>query len=515
MNNFIKSTLAALIILKFTFGYAQLPPTVDKVVQLSTFEVNLHPEKFVAAYNKAYRDETNEIYKRQESNPYYRLTEKEGSHLENDLYTRLTSPELKPEKMYHFEIPLEIVGVDFAERISPKIKESLIFIKNGKSFVRWILNPGSRRNNDFSYEADVSGPNREILEKKGMHYGLKIQRYLESKGLDSTVYSRYIGYRTASRSFLIRDSKTGAAFITKTSTTQAPGKWSIAKYLTSEEAHDTRIYADYLNEKNKENPFQNFTIMDEPGSLSLKTDRHWETEPISAEESLFYKSDRELVDDAILIRDIDPILAKNGKIYIPLFSVFASYGKMIANKNGEENVEKYWTEHGLKVAAKGLAELAIKTGLQHDSPHSQNFLIEVDENYKPTGRLVIRDLSDFYIDKNILYAVTSKASKIIDSLYDKSNVHDYTTAHFTPFRGNSYPDWMTGYVKAKLWNILFLETYNQEILKLTGAQPGAMIKEVKLNDKNDEYFQYTFSEEILRKLKNSALKHISCERLFE
>ncbi|HRP08704.1 MAG TPA: 3'-5' exonuclease, partial [Gemmatimonadales bacterium] len=54
----------------------------------------------------------------------------------------------------------------------------------------------------------------------------------------------------------------------------------------------------------------------------------------------------------------------------------------------------FWNEHYNKPLARAIAEFAAITGMSYDSPHSQNFLVELDAGNRPTGRIVLRDFGD-------------------------------------------------------------------------------------------------------------------------
>jgi hypothetical protein len=90
-------------------------------------------------------------------------------------------------RLPHVEIPLAMVGLDFASRLDPRIAESLVFERNGEKFVRWILNPEDTRWG-------------ETL----------VKHFSENMGINLVRQYYFLGYQTASRSYIAEDPNSGA-----------------------------------------------------------------------------------------------------------------------------------------------------------------------------------------------------------------------------------------------------------------------------------------------------------------
>ena len=227
--------------------------------------------------------------------------------------------------LQHVEIPIDMVGLDFASRLDAKIAASLVITKNGQKYARWILNPEDTK---WNYE---------LLE------------YFMKKGLDLKVHNYFHGYQTASRSYIAEDPNSGAQFSVKSSTNTIGGAWRDKKQPVGE-AVDGRILSDFFMEQNAKLPFKNFTIMDEPAVLKLAE-----------------------IDQAVVIRDLGGLKDVKSKFtYVPGFSVLhENVGREIALKNGSKDPYAFWTQHYVRVAGRALGELAARTGVQFDSPHSQ------------------------------------------------------------------------------------------------------------------------------------------------
>lgn len=325
-------------------------------------------------------------------------------------------------KLPHVEIPLDLVGVDFAKRIDLKIADSLIFGLNNKKYVRWILNPEDTKWSD-----------------------VLIAHFKEKHGLILERKYYFNGYMTASRSYIAEDPINGSQFSVKSSTNSTGGNWKDKKQPIGE-AIDSRLMSDFLHSQNKLRQFQHFTFLDEPAILSVQD-----------------------LDQAVVIRDLGELKKADSKFfYLPGFSALhETTGKLIAARNGSNDPYQFWTEHYVKVAGRALGELAARSGLQFDSPHSQNFLIELDLNMKPTGRLVLRDMADLYIDKNFFLALEGPDSPTISKFTQKENILKRLAAGFGPLHGNSYPSWISPENYSK-WKDIFFADYERTFKDISG-----------------------------------------------
>lgn len=90
------------------------------------------------------------------------------------------------------------------------------------------------------------------------------------------------------------------------------------------------------------------------------------------------------------IRDLRPL--QDGNYYMPGFSIPYA-GRMIAEFIGED-FEVLWGRIYAKGLGEAKAELLLRYGLQMKTPNAQNWLIQLDQNLKPTGKIIIRDLAD-------------------------------------------------------------------------------------------------------------------------
>ena len=317
----------------------------------------------------------------------------------------------------HYEIPLEALTADLAPHLDPKVRDSLIFQKEGKPWVRWIINSEDTK------------------------WHLQVATFLKERGLDPRPKTHFKGYRTASRSMIIIDPDTGAKFSAKVSTNNTGGHW-VDKKQPFDDARQARTSSDMIADKKKKVQFEHLVLMDEPAMFGIQE-----------------------VDQGMLIRSLED-LPQGGRYYLPGFSALHDEtGKKIAKLNGSNNPAEFWNENYNKKLARAYAEFAAHTGLTYDSPHSQNFLIELDANMKPTGRIVLRDFVDAYAQDDILKAA-GKGEFL--STWDPGNIHKgKLDVAIGPMHGNDFPSWLDEETYSR-WGADFYKEFDAEFSKLTG-----------------------------------------------
>ncbi len=380
-----------------------------------------------------------------------------------------------PIKIPHFEIPLNLIQYDFAQDLDPKIAATLIFEKNGQKYVRWILNPEDTK------------------------WFKQVASYFAAKGIELKKEYYFTGYQTASRSYIVEDPKKTVQFSVKSSTDVTGGRWADKKQPIGE-AIDSRLNSEFLKEIQKQKKFDNIVIMDEPAILEIAG-----------------------IDQAVVIRSLDSLKNKDKEfIYLPGFSALHErIGRYIAKINGSNDPLSYWGKHYIEATGRALGEFAARTGMQFDSPHSQNFLIELDSNYKPTGRIVFRDLADLYVYKDMMNALSRDPKSYFDKFTQKDNVLNHVEAAFGPLHGNKYPSWVTEYDYSK-WNHQFFKAFETEFSKISGLRV-ADFKQYK-GVLDGDYFSNTYEVKTdkestksfwnkLSESKGSMKESVSCRQL--
>lgn len=323
-----------------------------------------------------------------------------------------------PMQIENYEIPMDLLQADVARRMPKELAESLIFERNGKRFVRWVINP-----------------------EDTVHYK-QVEKFLVSKGIRPVRHKTFTAYQTSSRSYIISDVRGGKRieFSAKVSTNKTGGMWKDKKQPV-EDALEVRRATDFVAEQRERLGFKNLVIMDEPAMFGIAE-----------------------IDQAMLIRSL-AALPEGEVTYLPGFSTLhEDLGVRIARANGSSNPAEFWNEHYNKPLARALSEFAAKTGLTYDSPHSQNFLIEM-VGIRPTGRIVLRDFGDTYAAAEILEAMGKQ-----DFLrnWDKDNIiQGGVQASIGVLHGNEFPSWMDAGIYRK-WGQDFYRAWEAEFSAQTG-----------------------------------------------
>ena len=351
--------------------------------------------------------------------------------------------ETRPIPMPHFEIPLSMVKLDLNRSFTENELSSLIFEKEGKKYFRWILNP------------------------EDTHWYAQVKEYYERKGVRLEKKYYFTGYQTASRSYIVENPEKTLQFSVKSSTNVTGGHWLDKKQPVGD-AIDSRMNAEFLSMIQKNIPFKNIIIMDEPAIAKIPD-----------------------IDQAIVIRDLSGLNDKTkGVIYLPGFSALhESTGKQIALMNGSNDPAAFWTKHYIEAAGRALGEFAARTGMQYDSPHSQNFLIELDRNYKPTGRIVFRDLADLYINKDTMRVLHPQYANYFEKFSEKGNILDHISAGFGPLHGNRFPIWVSEKIYDQ-WKEVFFQSFEAEFSRVSGLSPNEF--KVSNGYRNGKYFMNSY-----------------------
>lgn len=224
-------------------------------------------------------------------------------------------------------------------RLAPLVQ----FERDGQQWIRWFLHPLA-----------TSPP--DILV---MFSNLTPQRS-----------PRFLGRLSASRSLFIKDVELGLHAKIKVSLPGAQGPWSDKRILIR------HLRAWVTHNKILSHALDPSDFFAEPLALGIMSNGG---------------------EDGFVIREIEPHL-REGHTLLPVFSALhENEGRRLAALNGSSNPAQYWRENLLMPLARLQARVRAKAGAEHTSPHSQNFLLELDVREAPTGRIILQDL-DFYID---------------------------------------------------------------------------------------------------------------------
>jgi hypothetical protein len=320
-----------------------------------------------------------------------------------------------------FEIPLDVLKSDRTARGFEAEMASLEFERDGKRWVRWLINP-----DDTKWTPEV-------------------EKWMLSKNFDTTRQKYFKGRRTSSRSFFIQDPGTGALFSLKNSTNRTGGKWSDKKQ-TWKDAQEIRLTNEFARRVTDHIQLRHVVIIPEPVAYGI-----------------------EAIDQAQVVRSYGT-LEKCRKNYLPGFSALhEATGREIAEKNGSQDPYAYWTENYIVPASRAIAELQVHFGMTLDSPHSQNFLVELDEQLKPTGRIAVRDFVDSNISQDYLSRVG--ATELLNAWPNDSTLEGQLSPYFGPLHGNEPPSWAKG--RTDDWAGKFCNEFASTMSEITGVSVSA------------------------------------------
>ncbi|MFC2074682.1 hypothetical protein ACFLRA_00215 [Bdellovibrionota bacterium] len=301
----------------------------------------------------------------------------------------------------HIDVPLALLAEDGdnLESITEEFHEDLIFEKAGRLFVRWFVNPEDRR------------------------YILEIERRIRDAGFSTTKHKHFIGRLTASRSIIV-SSPRGGIFSVKVSTFGTGGPLQ-DKPLNFDKAKRHREVSDRILEIQRKRAFRYFTFLPEVAVFGM---------PIVG--SSFRHG--------MLVRDISPINSE--KLYLPGFSVLSEGEEIqrVLEANGVTDPVEFWEEHYVKPLGRAMGELAARCGIRYSSAHPQNWLIELDSDLRPTGRIVFRDIGD------------------TRDIEGDSFQLDIGLSHL-----NLVPSWLTRSVKMG-WDGTFFESFEETYMEIAG-----------------------------------------------
>lgn len=200
-----------------------------------------------------------------------------------------------------------------------------------------------------------------------------------------------------------------------------------------------------------------------------------------------------------LLRDIS--FLNSGNYYLPAFSIPYA-GRDIALFN-HTSPEHFWKHAYASLLGRAKAKLLLRYGLQMETPNSQNILIELDSNLKPTGRLVFRDISDTVLIDNVAqglgsveailkdFASGSDLSRTIKP-YWKNSVWRFDEAGPQSFSADTLKDWGQAHDNA----------YKAEIERTLDVS----LKQFDQVDKNAELDKYMDSEYIFKRIQAYRLR---------
>ncbi len=104
------------------------------------------------------------------------------------------------------------------------------------------------------------------------------------------------------------------------------------------------------------------------------------------------------------IRDLTPL--SDGHYYFPAHQI-PILGAEIARKNGQ-TISEFFKTFWAAALGKVQAKMLVRYGIEFNPINPQNFLIQLDSEFKPTGRLACRDLGDSFQVESVTTSIGMK-----------------------------------------------------------------------------------------------------------
>lgn len=96
--------------------------------------------------------------------------------------------------------------------------------------------------------------------------------------------------------------------------------------------------------------------------------------------------------NGFVVRDLTPL--QDGHYYLPGFSLPYA-GRQIARRFvPDQAFADFWGLHYAAAVGRAKAELLLRYGLVMETPNAQNLLVQLDQNFRPTGKIIVRDIAD-------------------------------------------------------------------------------------------------------------------------
>jgi hypothetical protein len=319
-------------------------------------------------------------------------------------------------KFKNFEIPEELIKSDVSSTTPEEIKKAFFFEKDGKKYVRWLIQPEDTK------------------------WYKEVEKFITTKtGKAPVAQEHFNGYLTASRSVLVVDPESGYSFSLKASTNQTGGAWKDKKQEWKD-GLDIRAVSDYVARLEKNIKLKNAVILQEPMAFGI-----------------------EELDQSNVIRLVGEV-ATCDKYYLPGFS--ALHDKVGKELAGSESPVEFWNKNYVQPLGKALAEFAGIWGLSFDSPHSQNFLVELDKQKKPTGRVILRDLGDVFFlkEQSELFGAQNVAARLAAA---ENLLTGRLSISVGLLHGNVPPSWVRPEQYENIWGPAFFQAFESEYQSLT------------------------------------------------
>jgi hypothetical protein len=335
------------------------------------------------------------------------------------------------------------------------LQTSLQVTVGDKEYVRWFINP------EDTYHVE------------------RMKFYLKKNGFDDAIYTLEdpqsreadLGYKTASRSSAIAFPQTAEAsatlFTFKASTDRTGGQFTTFKKVGSADVERWMSTTELTDKVNQRLQLGNLVTVREPLGMTMKET----SQDIS-----------ETLNQGIAFRSYPDLGVENGPAFLlPGFAaIHGKTGSAIARLNKQDpdskNPGKYWRKHFAEQVGKATADFILTHQMCPSSAHAQQYLIGLDKNKIPTGKIYFRDFNDsdpmidFLPSKFFSQWGPRSKSKTLD-------------LNFRLFHGSVLPSWLywLNYKERQRWEAAFIQSFETRLAELLNIS----LEDLKSAETND------------------------------
>lgn len=337
------------------------------------------------------------------------------------------------------KIPRDSVKITYGDNAPTSLKN---LIDNGGAEVNWFKHP---------YNTDGNVP----------HF------------FDTVSGSSVVTYFTASRSLALNLGKDVFTIKMGTDRPHGPeGQYQPAKASTREDILDGINRMEYIDAVNRK-------VGTDPSLILAK--------------EVAFVADR-AIGEGYLFRDIS--FMNDGNYYLPALSIPYA-GREIA-KHNRSNPDFFWKKHYAQLLGAAKAKLLLRYGLQMETPNSQNMLIQLDRNLKPTGKIVFRDISDTMLVEGFARELGAEAVLQKDATLGVENTKDYK-----PFPSNSF--WRFDEAGANAFSMKTISewtfAHDRAYFKEIGKALGVNLNNFLFADGNPAFKKFMDTPEVKAKIR--------------
>jgi hypothetical protein len=241
--------------------------------------------------------------------------------------------------------------IDFAEYLPKDIAQFFKFERDGKTFIRWPMNP---------LDQEFRGRMSRYFDEIKLPY-----RYFSAE------QSSLRGFRTASKSVIVQLPGSEHSFSFKTGTSTVGQREGFERPNPSRWAHFNRKLSDYYH--GLRGQLKTLEVAWEAGAIMLP--------PFQAE-----------TDNSLNIRLMEAV--SSGERYQMTGFVLHDKKEIARLAKLAKMTEAEYRQTLSRAFGSFLVELNLVLGFRISSAHLQNVRFELDRDFRPTGKVILLDLTD-------------------------------------------------------------------------------------------------------------------------